>query len=203
MPKNQSRRQFLAGMCALGLEAQQRTDPDVILYNANILTIDPANPTRKQSPSPAGASWPSARSAMSAICRRRAPANRSRRQDSRARVHRRPHAPLLCGHPAPALGGLRPPVHRRDSDRHSRARGKNACRAVGRRLQIRRHQDHRRPPADAGGSRCRGRPIIRSSSSTAAATQPTSIPSHSKRRGQRRDARSGRRPIRTRRRADV
>jgi predicted amidohydrolase YtcJ len=31
-------------MCALALEAQQRTDPDVILYNANILTIDEAQP---------------------------------------------------------------------------------------------------------------------------------------------------------------
>src|SRR5260370_33001236 len=31
-------------MCALALEAQQRTDPDVILYNANILTIDEARP---------------------------------------------------------------------------------------------------------------------------------------------------------------
>src|SRR5260370_2449718 len=39
-----SRRQFLGGMCALALEAQQRTDPDVILYNANILTIDEARP---------------------------------------------------------------------------------------------------------------------------------------------------------------
>jgi predicted amidohydrolase YtcJ len=39
-----SRRQFLGGMCALTLEAQQRTDPDVILYNANILTIDLGQP---------------------------------------------------------------------------------------------------------------------------------------------------------------
>jgi predicted amidohydrolase YtcJ len=31
-------------MYALALEAQQRTDPDVILYNANILTIDEAQP---------------------------------------------------------------------------------------------------------------------------------------------------------------
>jgi predicted amidohydrolase YtcJ len=44
MLNRQSRRQFLGGICALALEAQQRTDPDVILYNANILTIDEAQP---------------------------------------------------------------------------------------------------------------------------------------------------------------
>src|SRR6266851_7637219 len=44
MLNDPSRRQFLGGMCALALEAQQRTDPDVILYNANILTIDEAQP---------------------------------------------------------------------------------------------------------------------------------------------------------------
>jgi predicted amidohydrolase YtcJ len=44
MLNSQSRRQFLGGMCALALEAQQRTDPDIILYNANILTIDEAQP---------------------------------------------------------------------------------------------------------------------------------------------------------------
>ena len=31
-------------MCALALEAQQRTEPDVILYNANIVTIDAGQP---------------------------------------------------------------------------------------------------------------------------------------------------------------
>ena len=44
MLQSQSRRQFLGGMCGLALEGQQRTDPDVILYNANILTIDEAQP---------------------------------------------------------------------------------------------------------------------------------------------------------------
>jgi predicted amidohydrolase YtcJ len=44
MLNSQSRRQFLGGMCALALEAQQRTDPDIILYNANILTIDESRP---------------------------------------------------------------------------------------------------------------------------------------------------------------
>ena len=44
MLKAQSRRQFLGGMCALALEAQQRTNPDLILYNANILTIDSDQP---------------------------------------------------------------------------------------------------------------------------------------------------------------
>jgi predicted amidohydrolase YtcJ len=38
----QSRRRFLAGMSALALRAAQRSEPDVILYNANILTIDSA-----------------------------------------------------------------------------------------------------------------------------------------------------------------
>jgi predicted amidohydrolase YtcJ len=42
--KSQSGRQFLGGMCALALKAQQRTDPDVILHNANILTIDADQP---------------------------------------------------------------------------------------------------------------------------------------------------------------
>src|SRR5579872_7442302 len=39
-----SRRGFLAGMSAIALQAAQRTDPDLILYNANILTVDPAQP---------------------------------------------------------------------------------------------------------------------------------------------------------------
>src|SRR5690348_11545020 len=39
-----SRRGFLAGMSALALQAAQRTDPDLILYNASILTVDPAQP---------------------------------------------------------------------------------------------------------------------------------------------------------------
>jgi len=41
---NASRREFLAGMGALGMRAAQRTEPDLILYNANILTVDPAQP---------------------------------------------------------------------------------------------------------------------------------------------------------------
>jgi len=44
MQNSPSRRQFLGGMCALALEAQQRTDPDVILHNANILTVDETQP---------------------------------------------------------------------------------------------------------------------------------------------------------------
>jgi len=39
-----SRRGFLAGMSALALQATERTGPDLILYNANILTVDPAQP---------------------------------------------------------------------------------------------------------------------------------------------------------------
>jgi len=39
-----SRRGFLAGMSALALQATERTGPDLILYNANIMTVDPAQP---------------------------------------------------------------------------------------------------------------------------------------------------------------
>ena len=39
-----SRRSFLAGMSAFALRAAQRTEPDLILYNANILTVDEAQP---------------------------------------------------------------------------------------------------------------------------------------------------------------
>jgi predicted amidohydrolase YtcJ len=41
---DQSRRGFLAGMSALAMRAAQRTEPDLILYNANVLTIDAAQP---------------------------------------------------------------------------------------------------------------------------------------------------------------
>ncbi len=41
---DQSRRGFLAGMSALALRAAQHTEPDVVLYNANILTIDAIHP---------------------------------------------------------------------------------------------------------------------------------------------------------------
>jgi len=44
MSLRSSRRQFLGGMAAFALEGQQRTDPDVILYNANILTMDESQP---------------------------------------------------------------------------------------------------------------------------------------------------------------
>ncbi len=42
--ESQSRRGFLAAMSGLALRAAQRTEPDLILYNANILTIDTADP---------------------------------------------------------------------------------------------------------------------------------------------------------------
>src|SRR5579859_844707 len=42
--KHPSRRGFLAGMSALALQATERTDPDLILYNAKIMTVDPAQP---------------------------------------------------------------------------------------------------------------------------------------------------------------
>src|SRR5712692_1696772 len=44
MRRHRSRREFLAGMSALALGAAQRTDPDLVLYNANILTVDADQP---------------------------------------------------------------------------------------------------------------------------------------------------------------
>lgn len=43
-PPHQSRRGFLAGMGALALGATERTEPELVLYNGNILTIDDAQP---------------------------------------------------------------------------------------------------------------------------------------------------------------
>jgi len=50
----QSPRQFLGGIAAVALQAQQRTDPDLILYNANVLTMDGTQP-RAQALAIAGA----------------------------------------------------------------------------------------------------------------------------------------------------
>ncbi|HLM99009.1 MAG TPA: amidohydrolase [Bryobacteraceae bacterium] len=43
-PSHYSRRGFLAGMSALALQATERTEPELILYNGNILTVDDSEP---------------------------------------------------------------------------------------------------------------------------------------------------------------
>lgn len=44
MPSQHSRRGFLAGMSALALRATERVEPELILYNGNILTVDDSQP---------------------------------------------------------------------------------------------------------------------------------------------------------------
>jgi predicted amidohydrolase YtcJ len=42
--RHPSRRQFLGGMAALALRAAPRTDPELILYNANVITVESDQP---------------------------------------------------------------------------------------------------------------------------------------------------------------
>jgi hypothetical protein len=52
LPRVQTRRDFLRGAGAFALSAAlplDRTEPDLILYNANIITIDDALPRAKPS----------------------------------------------------------------------------------------------------------------------------------------------------------
>ena len=51
--RHQSRRAFLAGLGTVALRGATRTDPELILYNANILTVD-ANEPRAQAVAIAG-----------------------------------------------------------------------------------------------------------------------------------------------------
>jgi len=44
MKSHPSRRAFLAGLGAAALHSATRTEPELILYNANVLTVDPAGP---------------------------------------------------------------------------------------------------------------------------------------------------------------
>ena len=41
---NPSRRLFIGGLTAFALRGVTRTDPELILYNANIVTVDDAQP---------------------------------------------------------------------------------------------------------------------------------------------------------------
>ena len=132
-----TRRDFLYGLGAMGAFALvpiDRTDPDVILYNANILTIDAGQP-HAQAVAIADGRFlavgddEDVRDLSSGTARRSTSAARPC-----ARIHRRPRPPCRAGL-APPLGRLRSAIDRRDSERHPRAGRENASRRMGARFK--------------------------------------------------------------------
>ena len=153
-----SRRDLLLSLGAFALSPGERAEPELILHNGSIWTVNERAP-RAQAVAVSGGRFLAVGSDDEVPCPRRRP--RTARSTSAGRRScpasstrtRTPATPAV----APSQAGrLRPALDRGDSGRHPRARGEDAARPVGPRLQVRRHEDRRGPAAHARGPR-RGR----------------------------------------------
>ena len=159
------------------LAAILRQRPELILHNGHVLTMDGRQP-QAEAIAIADGRILAVGSDIDILdfAGGRHEEGRPRRQDGRPRLHRRALPPGLFRPAAPALHRLRPALHRRDPGRGPRARREDAAGRMGRRLQVRRHQDRGEALHHARGPRRRRAEPSRCTSRTAAGIPATSIP---------------------------